>query len=1004
MMNISSSLASIIVEENKNMEYTVYKNQNDFERWEYFQNGRKFEDNKTIVDLFKINSTDNKKFKNDWLQITWNPIGPFSPDSFGLKEYDGNGRVNIIKTSPVDSRKIYLGTATGGLWISTNIGKDWKRVESTQVLSMGISDIYISNNASNTIYVATGDIASSIWGTYSVGIIKSNDDGKTWEIISDSLSLSQKVKYSKLWIDPIDDNIIVATATNGIHKSIDGGKKWSINLDGMFIRDLEQKPFDPEVLYASSYDLKGNAKIFYSLDGGDNWILMKQFNNTLRIELAISKAKPERLYFICVDSEKFNCSGLFYTDDFGKNIVALNYIDNQGFDLVRRQGFYNLVLSVNPEDENDIFVGGVYLYRTIDLGSSWELQKDIHVDQHDIHFNQSGRIFSGNDGGIYTYKDKWENISNGLNISQIYRVAQSPRNENIVYLGAQDIGNRFQFYSPTWNSISNADGMETIIDIKNNQIVFFSVQRGQLYRSENFGLYPYNLISNFSDTLSKPWLVPIKQSRFNSFLYYCLEDLFVSDNLGNSWKKMINLPDNKNYIRAIDFFDSLSFVFSNDSALYYYDNHSFKAIKNTHEIITDLFIVDDDTYISYSGYTSSRVEKFSKGIFFDFTYNLPNVPINKVCYLKDEKILLCGTDIGLFAFDEELKEWNRFGIGLPDNIVTDIDYNILYKKIIVSFYGSGVYEAFLQADTLDIPTLTQSGELYLCDNDSAFVEVFNAKSDIEYIWQDGFTGTSRFISQSGLYYVTAKKTLFKSKSSNYLKVFQNVSPKLDLIEHTNTNLCEGSIVKLEVSAKNYDLSKCQIYWSNGQTNIKGNYFKSGDAWVKVITPEGCVAVSDTIKINFFSLPEKPLISKKGNFLYSTPAEKYQWYYLGKKLEEEIGKSIYVTQNGSYYIEITNINGCKNTSDVFSIESDSNKVLLYPNPTNGNVMFDIFLNTKDNIHLIVYNILGEKVYEIKYFGIENYFSRELFLQDLPKGIYYFRFLIGSNNLDEILIKQ
>jgi hypothetical protein len=40
-------------------------------------------------------------------------------------------------------------------------------------------------------------------------------------------------------------------------------------------------------------------------------------------------------------------------------------------DFTRDQAWYDLILLVNPEDENDVMVGGIDLHRTTDGGATW---------------------------------------------------------------------------------------------------------------------------------------------------------------------------------------------------------------------------------------------------------------------------------------------------------------------------------------------------------------------------------------------------------------------------------------------------------------------------------------------------------------------------------------------------------------------------------------------------------------------------------------------------------
>ncbi len=116
----------------------------------------------------------------------WTSLGPTSTSG----GYAGLGRINCAGFISGDNNTIYVGSASGGIWKTTNGGSSWTPVGDNNAV-LGVSDIvaYRPVSSPDVIYIATGDRdGGSMWslggGQYndnnSVGVLKSIDGGTTW--------------------------------------------------------------------------------------------------------------------------------------------------------------------------------------------------------------------------------------------------------------------------------------------------------------------------------------------------------------------------------------------------------------------------------------------------------------------------------------------------------------------------------------------------------------------------------------------------------------------------------------------------------------------------------------------------------------------------------------------------------------------------------------------------------------------------------------------------------
>ncbi|MBL0340165.1 MAG: T9SS type A sorting domain-containing protein [Bacteroidetes bacterium] len=151
---------------------------------------------------------------------------------------------------------------------------------------------------------------------------------------------------------------------------------------------------------------------------------------------------------------------------------------------------------------------------------------------------------------------------------------------------------------------------------------------------------------------------------------------------------------------------------------------------------------------------------------------------------------------------------------------------------------------------------------------------------------------------------------------------------------------------------------------------------------------GSAAGTDTITMNavtVYSNPATPLLTSFGDTLIATPGYiSYTWYrdsifVLGTNNNEYIA-----TQNGTYYVIVTDSNGCFSSSIPVLLntgipENSSFDFSIFPNPSSG----QLFLNNATNVSAVkIYNPIGEMVWST--FSIAP--SGKIDISSLGNGIY------------------
>ncbi len=390
--------------------------------------------------------------------LEWEAMGP---DNVG-------GRTRAILVDKDNPNVLYAGAVSGGIWKSTNGGVSWTR----KTMNPGNSTVgmlIISSLAqapNGDLYAGTGeaaftryspDKASGFWGG---GIWKSTDGGETW----DHLPSTEATSAASPWIGVYKVKVtasgrVIAATEKGIRISDDGGETWSTpeGLSGFVNRvftDLAVSA-DGNTIYAVS---KSPVRLFKSTDGGSNFAVINPTDifgtnaNLVRGEVAIDVNNPNVVYFVGAGSNG-QTYAMSKSTDGGSTWNVILPPGSSVDPILNGQGWYDLIVAVDPHDPDRIFYGGVRMVQR--MKGTWlpaathgspSRNTYIHVDQHEITFDTKNNVmYIGNDGGIFastTYKGSPNITYSSRNANyittQFYGVAASP--DGTIIGGTQDNG------------------------------------------------------------------------------------------------------------------------------------------------------------------------------------------------------------------------------------------------------------------------------------------------------------------------------------------------------------------------------------------------------------------------------------------------------------------------------------------------------------------------------------------------------------------------------------
>jgi len=704
----------------KGKEYTKGKGWKQFKRWEYLMEPRVTESGElpnpelTWVEHLKFQKLNKGNPNNK--SANWQPLGPDSWNSIGWNP--GIGRINTIAEDPINTNIIYVGTPAGGCWKSHDYGLSWTPL-TDHLSTLGVSGIAINHQNSNTVYIATGDGDGS--DTYSIGVLKSNDGGNTWNTTGLNWTTSQSRKTYKIIMHPTDTNVLWAATDNGLWKTIDAGVNWISTMNGT-IRDIELNPGNPNTVYACT------GSIFYkSINGGDSFPFNLSnglpFSSNSRLAIGVTPADTNYVYVLIAKSSDSSFKGLYLSTNSGDNFSLRSDTPNilgystDGTDS-GGQSWYDMAIAVSPTNKNEIYTGGVNVWKSTNAGStftalskwSWPTgnYKYVHADIHTLDF-YGNNLYCGSDGGVFRSSNNgstWTDLTSGLKISQFYRLGGSSTDASIIMAGAQDNGSYLQ-KNNSWTHVTGGDGMECLVDYSNANTMYSTSQYGNVYKSTNGG-NSFNGITGSITSEDGAWVTPYMLDPVNhNTIYLGYENVWKSTNAGAFWytisnftsgdklRSLVVTPSNNNVIYAATYNEIYKTTnggtnWTNISAGLPSTSISYITVHNTNPNIL---------WLSMSG-NSNGVKVYHSidggSTWSNISGNLPNIPINCIVYENGSNNgVYVGTDLGVYYKDDNLTNWLPYMVGLPNVMVQELEIHYSSGKIRAATFGRGLWEADL---------------------------------------------------------------------------------------------------------------------------------------------------------------------------------------------------------------------------------------------------------------------------------------------------------------------
>lgn len=267
--------------------------------------------------------------------------------------------------------------------------------------------------------------------------------------------------------------------------------------------------------------------------------------------------------------------------------------------------------------------------------------------------------------------------------------------------------------------------------------------------------------------------------------------------------------------------------------------------------------------------------------------------------------------------------------------------------------------AIVVVTALSSPAINLGNDTSICSGDSLLLDAGAGFSS--YLWNTGAGNEQIYIHTAGTYSLIAYyPNGCISRDSIVLDSLYSPKPLLD----TSSVICIGQPRTLDAAGP-----YTSYLWNDGSTGTSLTVSGTGTYWVQVADRHGCLG-SDTVQIltmaplpNHFLTPDTT-ICQYGDLVLTTnrPYDSYSWSDLTS------ASTITIQQPGTYWVMVTDNNGCTATDTVVVMHKECLVGLFVPNAftPNGNGHNNLFrpliYGEVKMLEFAVFDRYGQRVYE------------------------------------------
>jgi photosystem II stability/assembly factor-like uncharacterized protein len=716
----------------------------------------------------------------------WTPLGPMAipfGQTYGGARVLVSGRVTAIAVDPATPDTIYIGSAQGGIWKSTDNGTSWDPKTDNEV-SLAIGALALDPNSPLIVYVGTGEGNFSGDSYYGLGILKSTDGGATWVNLASATFAGNR--FCRLVVDSgsgtpgTPSTRLFAATQGGLYRSNDGGVTWTLLTSGlpagaMATDVLLDAPtntayvaFWGKGIYKSTN--ANAAATFTLLTSGLPVATAAAPNGATRIALGMAPSNPSTVFALMSNNDatpaaSYTIDKFYVTTNGGTSWTPIALPAGN----IGRQGFYNLAVSVDPSTPDIVYLSATSLWKAVKSSGNWtitDIGVAFHPDNHVLTFRPSDhlKLWAGSDGGIYRSWDggvTWDDsVNKGLCLTQMEFIDQHPSSTAVVFGGTQDNGTEQYRGTPVFTHADDGDGGFVVVNQSDPTHVVSTYYSPSPKLSTQGGKFStWTSVASGLGGANSLFYPPMTACRTNATaLALGTTVVNIDPTEGTShWTTQLSLPglliNNGEVVSALSYVDAnLIYAGTNFGKVYklafvsgsWTTAQLISASPLPVRYISDISPLpgnNNTIIVTMGGFNTGHVWRgvvptTGAATWSDISGNLQNIPVNAL--VVDPSVatgnrMFIGTDIGVFETTNGGTTWNIISAsstGLPNCAVFDLRLHEAIRILRAATHGRGLWEKLVDASS------TPAVDIYVRDHVMDTARIFPPQYGIAASFED----------------------------------------------------------------------------------------------------------------------------------------------------------------------------------------------------------------------------------------------------------------------------